>query len=152
MAFLVFLLACLALSGTLPGLTNSLSATTFQEGPIQCLANQGFSHFSIRCSDVGLPVGQTFSEGLPIDILGFLLTQILGVSAHLAFIFAGMIITAVALWGATALLGRIGVGYLVGLTAASLYIVSPTLLAMTGFGSTYWAFLLIPAVAYMDLR
>jgi hypothetical protein len=149
--FGLVLFACLALAGQLPGLTNSLPATIAQDGATQCLVNHGFSQWPVACPDVGYPLGEAFVQALPLNILGFLLTYLPGVSTHLAVTLSCMLVTAVGLAGATTLLRSIGIGFPVALGGAALYLLSPSVLTLVGFGSTYWAFLLLPTAALIDL-
>ena len=149
-AFVAVLLACLALSGQLPGLTASNATTVGQDGAVQCLANHGLSRLPVSCPEVGLPTGERLIQGLPVFLIGWAFTELPGVSAHAADVLTDMLVVLLALLGARSLLRRFGVGEWVSLAAAAAWVVSPSMLALVSFGGTYWGLLLLPAILTAD--
>ena len=150
MAFVAVLLACLALSGQLPGLTGSNVTTVGQDGAVQCLANHGLSRLPLSCPEVGLPTGERLMQGLPVFLVGWAFAVLPGVSAHNADVLTDILIVLLALLGARSLLRRFGAGEWVSLGAAGAWVVTPSLLALVPFGGTYWGLLLLPAILTAD--
>ena len=150
LAYLVVLLGCLLLSGQLPMLTASTATTIPHESFVQCLANHGLGRWPLSCPDIGLPTGSRLMQGLPVLLLGWALTMLPGISAHVAVEITDVLVVVLALEGARRLLRRFGVGDVVSLGAAALYVVSPSVLALVSFNGTYWGMLLLPAILELD--
>jgi hypothetical protein len=142
----VVLAGCLLLSGQLPLLTAAPPTTFPHEGLVQCLANFGLHRWPLSCPDIALPTGTQLVQGLPILLVGWALTLLPGISAHVAVEISDVLVVALALEGARRLLRRFGLGDAVSLGAAALYVVSPSVLALTQFSGTYWGMLLLPGI------
>jgi hypothetical protein len=145
-SYLAVLFGCLLLTGQLPFLTAATGTTIPHETSVQCLANHGLGRWPFSCPDIGLPTGARLIQGLPVVLLGWALTLLPGVSAHLAVEITDVLVLALAFEGARRLLRRFGVGDAVSLGAAALYVISPSLLALASFSGTYWGMLLLPAI------
>ena len=89
-------------------------------------------------------------QGLPVLLLGWAFTLLPGFSAHIAVELTDVLVVALAFEGARRLLRRFGVGDGVGLGAAALYVVSPSVLALMSFNGTYWGMLLLPGILELD--
>ena len=138
-------------SGFLPGFVSDAPTTYLSEGSVQCLHDLGASALWSWCHDYGEPLGYPLLTGGPVLALGALAMYLPGVGAPGAFLIGGSIFLAVALAGGYGLLRRLGVGHLVALVGAAVFLLTPTVLGLRSFGGTYFGFALLPAYAYVDL-
>jgi hypothetical protein len=146
---LLALFVSMAANGRLPGLTSGLLSNLVVEGEVGCQAHH---LFSVACPDLGLPVGEYTANGLTTNFLSALPAELPFIDVHLAIVISSALFFLVSFWGTVGLTRRFGATYLVGLIAGCLYTISPTIIGLSGFGSTLWGFVMLPAFIELDLR
>jgi hypothetical protein len=149
LVFVVALVGALAANGKLPGLSWPLVSTLATEGDIGCLAHHNV--LAVRCADTGLPTGSYVSDGVGFYwfVAGISALPIIG--THGAVIVAATLSFATSMLGVRSLLRRLNVRFVISIAAGCLYLLSPTLIGMGGFGGTFWGFVLLPAFISLDL-
>ena len=149
--FVVLLVGVCAMHGFLPGTSPPMVWTIEDSGLIKCLHDAGWAALSGHCNAVGRPLGFTFLTGLPETMLGWLISWLPGVDAWTANQILNIVLDAVALGGGYLLLRRWSVVRPVALLAPALYLVSPSLLSVNGFGTTFAGYAFLPLYVYLFL-
>ncbi|MEX2588150.1 MAG: hypothetical protein WD602_09200 [Actinomycetota bacterium] len=151
MASLTALFVVLLSNGALPGMANYSASAFVVEGRIRCLNQTGVSAFALRCEALGFPFGYPVLTGGPLVGVGALLMLIPGVGSGGAYIASSAIWLSIALGAGYFLVRRLGAGPVVALGTATVYLISPTVLGLHGFGGTFFGFALLPAYVLVDL-
>ena len=149
--FLVLLVGVLAMHGFLPGLSQPMVQTIVDAGDIQCLHNAGWHALTARCDTVGLPNGLRFVLGMPETMVGWAISWLPGVDAWDAHQILNAALDALALTGGYLLLRRWTVPRPIALVAPAVYLVTPSLLGINGFGYTFNGYTFLPLYVYLFL-
>jgi hypothetical protein len=149
--FAVLLVGVLAMHGFLPGLSQPMVQTIVDSGAIQCLHNAGWGALTAHCDAVGQPIGFTYVLGMPEEMLGWAISWLPSVDAWAAHQILNALLDAFALAGGYLLLRRWSVPRAIALVAPAVYLVSPSLLGINGFGYTFNGYTFLPLYVYLFL-
>ena len=140
------------LHGMTPWSVGSLDAYYMAVGEVQCGTLSLSWLLRDTCVEVGGTAGAPFGNGLPMDLAAAVIARVTGVPVEWALFSTFVLMTATALVGAWALLRSLGVRHWVAAAGAFAYLLSPTLLGMHGFGTTFWGLALVPAALWATTR
>lgn len=149
-ALVAFLLVC-AVNGALPGMVADLASTISVEGQIRCLSESWLFVVTLSCESLGFPYGFPLLTGGPHIALAAVFTWLPGMGSRGAYTLSSAVVLGLALAGAYALMRRLGAGRLIAVGTGLTYLASPTILALHGFGGTFFGFALLPAYAFVDI-
>lgn len=150
-AFALALLVVLAGHGLLPGLVPDNPATYTLAGSIRCLYDAGLGALTGYCQAMGYPLGFPIPTGLPVSYLGAALMTLPGLGSYGASQAAQGLVDGLALAAGYGLARRLGASRPAALAAAALFLISPTVVGLRGFGGTFNGFVLLPAYALVDM-
>ena len=152
---LITLLTVCWVNGLFPGDSPSASSAYIYAGQIKCAANMGLRSLVDYCDQMGAPQGFPFLHGLVGTLLGSLLMSLPGVGAFQAYLLIGWLSVAVGMTGGFLLMRRLRAPWVVALLTPAVYLCSPSVMTLPGFGATWTGFVLLPFyiwvhVAVMD--
>lgn len=142
----------LALHGFLPGLSPVVLMALLGPGMIECLHRQDLTALVSWCTDVGLPLGTPYLNGLPEVYLGWLLSYLRSVDAWDAHRLSGALIDAVGLLAGYRVMRRWKVPPWIALYTSTLYLTSLSVLQLNGFLYTFSGFILLPLYLLVALK
>jgi hypothetical protein len=137
--------------GFLPGMLPDAPWAYLSEGGIRCLNDLGLEALTSWCHRYGEPLGFPMLTTGPVLGMGAAFMALPGVGSYGAYILAGATFDALALAGGYGLMRRLGAQRLVALGAATVYLLTPTVIGLGSFGGTFTGFALLPAFAWCDL-
>lgn len=144
--------ALLALHGLLPHMDNAHSTYISSIGSIQCGAEHPLELLQAKCSLMGGPAGSPIPQGLPFYAPAAFLVRGFSVSVVVAYLLVGAGVMALALYGAYKLFAAATQYRFIALFGSLIYLLSPLVFNMRGFGGTYWAILITPFMIYASWK
>lgn len=144
-------IALMVIHGQLPSLVSSQARWFMARGLMECGSLSVGDLAQARCPLIGADGGGSIANGVLFVGVGAAVRR-LGVDVDIAYVLTAAAFMGVALWGAFGLGRRVGLGRPVALGVAALYLASPSLVGLHGFGSTFWGVALVPAVVHVSLR
>lgn len=137
--------------GQLSFLVSSTQRWFTAVGSMECGALSLRSLARASCPLVGIPAGGDISNGIAFIAPGSILIRATGMSAGAAYVVVAFVFTVAGFLGAFALGRRLGLLPWFSFAAALVYLSTPSVLGMSGFGSTFWGVFLIPASVVVAL-
>lgn len=135
----------LTVYGFAPGSSPSPNYTFDGAGMIRCLHEQGVASLFEWCHATGAPIGDPFLMGLPQAYAGWLASYLPGVDAWDASKLSQCAFLALSLWGGYVVARRWVSSRWLALLAPGLYLLTPSMPFLNGFGYTFIGYAMLPA-------
>lgn len=135
--------------GLVPKMAGNLSSQYISIGAIECGALVPSGLLESKCELTGGIAGGIYPTNLPFIAVGSFINILPAVSAEDALALAGGLFIITALWGGHRLFRYATDSKSLALIMAGLYLLTPVVFGMQGFGGTYWGVLLLPTYIFI---
>ena len=144
--------ALMTIHGQLPFLIASPDSWYTTVGSVRCGALSVAHLLQDSCPVVGGAAGAAIGNGLPIVVVATGFVRLVGLPAEWALTTTYALMMTAAAAGAWMLARDFGIRLWIAYAAGFAYLISPTVVGMQSFGSTFWGVLGIPMSVWFSRR